>query len=62
MLRKNPKKDRQDDLFRPRLENIIDPRHELAKLAALIDWNACWRRRLKSVCKLVSYQSGILPE
>jgi len=25
MLRKNPKKDRQDDLFRPRLENIITP-------------------------------------
>ncbi len=39
MLRKNPKKDRQDDLFRPRLENIIDPRHELVKLAALIDWD-----------------------
>ncbi|NOZ66716.1 MAG: IS5 family transposase [Alphaproteobacteria bacterium] len=39
MLRKNPKKDRQDDLFRPRLENIIDPRHDLVKLAVLIDWN-----------------------
>ncbi len=39
MLRKNPKKDRQGDLFRPRLENIIDPRHELVKLAALIDWD-----------------------
>jgi IS5 family transposase len=39
MLKKNPKKDRQEDLFRPRLQNIIDPRHELAKLAALIDWD-----------------------
>jgi len=39
MLKKNPQKDRQDDLFRPRLENIIDPRHELVKLAALIDWD-----------------------
>jgi len=39
MLRKNPRPDRQDDLFRPRLENIIDPRHELVKLAALIDWD-----------------------
>ncbi|ABA57191.1 transposase, IS4 family [Nitrosococcus oceani ATCC 19707] len=27
-----------DDLFRHRLENLIDTRHELAKLAALIDW------------------------
>ncbi|MCF6216199.1 MAG: IS5 family transposase [Emcibacter sp.] len=39
MLKKNPKKDRQDDLFRPRLENIIDCRHELVKLGALIDWD-----------------------
>jgi len=39
MLKKNPQKDRQDDLFRPRLENIIDPHHELVKLAALIDWD-----------------------
>jgi IS5 family transposase len=39
MLRKNPRHDRQNDLFRPRLENIIDPRHELVKLASLIDWN-----------------------
>ncbi|PCJ44742.1 MAG: hypothetical protein COA81_00260 [Alphaproteobacteria bacterium] len=33
---------RQDDLFRPRLENLIDPRHELVKLALIIDrdgWN-----------------------
>ena len=39
MLKKNPRQDRQDDLFRPRLENIIDCRHELVKLAALIDWD-----------------------
>jgi IS5 family transposase len=39
MLKKNPRQDRQDDLFRPRLENIIDPRHELVKLGALIDWD-----------------------
>jgi len=39
MLKKNPRQDRQDDLFRPRLENIIDPCHELVKLAALIDWD-----------------------
>jgi IS5 family transposase len=28
----------QDDLLRPRLVDLIDPRHELVKLAALIDW------------------------
>lgn len=27
-----------DDLFRHRLENLIDRRHELVKLAAVIDW------------------------
>jgi IS5 family transposase len=27
-----------DDLFRNRLENLIDPGHELVKLAAVIDW------------------------
>jgi transposase, IS5 family len=28
----------QDDLLRPRLVDMIDPRHELVRLAALIDW------------------------
>jgi len=28
----------QDDLLRPRLVDLIDMRHELVKLAALIDW------------------------
>ena len=28
----------QDDLFRARLENLIDPRHPLVRLAGLIDW------------------------
>jgi len=27
-----------DDLFRHRLENLIDMRHELVKLAGLINW------------------------
>ncbi|MDP4991141.1 MAG: IS5 family transposase [Marivita lacus] len=29
----------QDDLLRPRLVDLIDMRHELVKLAALIDWD-----------------------
>ena len=28
----------QDDLLRPRLVDLIDLRHELVKLTALIDW------------------------
>ncbi|TFL15902.1 IS5/IS1182 family transposase, partial [Jannaschia formosa] len=28
----------QDDLLRPRLINLIDMRHELVRLEALIDW------------------------
>jgi len=28
----------QDDLLRPRLTDMIDMRHELVKVAALIDW------------------------
>ena len=28
----------QDDLLRSRLVDLIDMRHELVKLAALIDW------------------------
>ncbi len=28
----------QDDLLRPRLVELIDMRHELVKLEALIDW------------------------
>ena len=28
----------QNDLLRPRLVDMIDQRHELVKLAALIDW------------------------
>ena len=34
--RKSPPE--QDDLLRPRLVDMIDPRHEMTKLAALIDW------------------------
>jgi IS5 family transposase len=38
MLKKNPNITAQDELFLVRLENIIDPHHELVKLAMLIDW------------------------
>lgn len=37
-MKPHPRTEEQDDLLRPRLTDMIDWRHELAKLAALIDW------------------------
>lgn len=37
-MKHRPRAVEQDDLLRPRLTDMIDPRHELVKLAALIDW------------------------
>jgi IS5 family transposase len=34
----------QDDLLRARLVEMIDMRHELVKLAALIDWDIFGRK------------------
>jgi IS5 family transposase len=38
MRPKQPKVEPQEDLFRARLENLVDPRHPLVRMAALIDW------------------------
>jgi transposase, IS5 family len=38
MRPKQPKAEPQEDLFRARLENLVDPRHPLVRLAGLIDW------------------------
>ena len=40
MRPRGPAEDRDEDLFRSRLANMLDPRHELLRLAALIDWAA----------------------
>ena len=37
-MKHRPRPEEQDDLLRPRLIDLIDPRHELVKLAGLIDW------------------------
>ena len=37
-MKHRPRPEEQDDLLRPRLNDLIDLRHELVKLAALIDW------------------------
>ena len=37
-MKHRPRPPEQDDLLRPRLVDLIDLRHELVKLAALLDW------------------------
>src|SRR6266436_4207749 len=46
-----PRDDRQDDLFRPPLEEIINLRHPLVRLAGKIDWNFL-AGRFSSVCRV----------
>ena len=46
-----PRDNRQDDLFRPSLEKIINLRHPLVRLAAEIDWDIL-AGRFGSVCRL----------
>jgi transposase, IS5 family len=38
MRAKQPESEPQEDLFRARLENLVDLRHPLVRLAKLIDW------------------------
>jgi IS5 family transposase len=44
-MKHRPRAPEQDDLLRPRLVDLIDMRHELVKLAALIDWEFFERER-----------------
>jgi len=37
--KKTPQRNRQRDLFRAQLSNIIDPRHGIVKLAKTIEWD-----------------------
>ena len=46
-----PRDDRQDDLFGPSLDQIINLRHPLVRLAAEIDW-AFLAGRFSSVCRV----------
>ena len=46
-----PRDDRQDDLFRPPLEQIINLRHPLVRLAGEIDWDFL-AGRFSSVCRV----------
>ena len=47
----HPRDDRQDDLFRPSLEKIINLCHPLVRLATEIDWDFL-AARFSSVCRL----------
>jgi Transposase domain (DUF772) len=46
-----PRDDRQDDLFGPSLDQIINLRHPLVRLAAEIDW-ALLAGRFSPVCRI----------
>ena len=46
-----PRDDRQEDLFCPLLEEIINLRHPLVRLAGAIDWDFL-AGRFSSVCRL----------
>src|SRR6516164_470682 len=46
-----PRDDRQDDLFHPPLEEIINLRHPLVRLAGEIDWDFL-AGRFSSVCRM----------
>jgi IS5 family transposase len=37
--KKTPQKDKQRDLFRAALVNIIDPNHGLVKLSKVVEWD-----------------------
>jgi hypothetical protein len=45
-----PRDDRQDDLFRPPLKDIINLRHPLVQLAGEIDWDFLGRRFASACC------------
>ena len=55
-----PRDDRQDDLFRPPLNEIINLRHPLVRVAGEIDWDFL-AGRFSSVCGAVSYTHLTLP-
>ena len=40
MKPKKPEKSVQDDLFRMKLDQMLDQRHELYRLAGRLDWQA----------------------
>lgn len=50
MKPKKPEDSPQEELFRNRLENLIDPRHELVRLAERIDWAVFDREWGCAVC------------
>ena len=50
MLKKNPKRDRQEDLFRARLENFINLKDPWVQLADLIDWSSLEKDLSCSYC------------
>jgi transposase, IS5 family len=50
MLKENPQDSRQDDLYRSRLEAIIDLGHELAQLARMVGWDELEKDLARHYC------------
>lgn len=44
MKPRKPESSRHDDFFRTKLEQLINQRHELCRLAQVIDWPSCEQR------------------
>jgi hypothetical protein len=59
MLKQNPVPGGQDDMFRSRLEQMIDPRHALVKLARLVDWDGLASRLSVYYCADIVIPKGI---
>ena len=57
-----PRDDRQDDLFRPRLEEIVNLRHPLVRLAGEIDWDFKRYARLNAFEHLATPHIGLPSE
>jgi transposase, IS5 family len=49
-----PRDDRQDDLFRPALRDVINLRHTLVRLAEEVDWGFLHQRFSASVRSVAS--------
>lgn len=54
MLRENPKSSGQADLYRARLESIIDAGHELVKLAGRVDWSGLGEDLSSTIARIMA--------
>lgn len=58
MLQQNPNDDGQGDMFRSRLDQILDMKHELVRLAKVIDWGGLERDLSEYYCADIGRPGG----